>query len=200
MSDTIVTTAPAQGAPTVTPAQEATTPPVGWASVPVTPEPIAEHAQGAPAFDAAYVKSLRAEAAASRVKLREFEAAEITRAAAAETARLADLSAVDRLTAQLATAEAKAKGLEIHAARSKAAAAHALSDDLLEFITAEDEAGALAQAAKLAARLNPTALPTAGGRNPANGGTGAQAQSDTEAFDIMRQRIPSLNSRVLRTN
>ena len=93
--------------------------------------------------------------------------------------------------------------------RSAAAAAHGLPAELHEFLTAEDETGALAQAEKLAASLSagtdgkpdnrkPPALPPAGGRNPANGGEQAARLEEQHRFETLRQKVPALNSRVLR--
>jgi hypothetical protein len=125
-------------------------------------------------FDEAYVKALRSEAASYREKLRIAEAAEAKRKEAEDAAKLAELSEIDRLKAQLADANAKARTLEVQAVRTKAALAHSLPEDLHEFLTAEDEAGALAQAEKLAARLKadakpvPAPLPPSGSRQPAH--------------------------------
>lgn len=168
-------------------------------------------------YDEAYVKGLRSEAAATRVKLRELEAAETARRTAEETAKLAELSEVERLKVQLAETERRAKTLEVHSVRTAAAARHGLPDDLIEFITAEEEAGALAQAEKLASRMSrpkpedsgprselsgakpASGLPQAGGRNPANGGEQAARLGDQERFDAMRRAVPALNNRVLRS-
>jgi len=106
---------------------------------------------------------------------------------------------IERLKAQLAEADLRARTLEIKGIRAAAAAAHALPESLREFITAEDEAGAFAQAQKLAAGLKPKPdLPPSGGRNPANGGEQAALLDEKQRFDAMRRKVPALNSRVLR--
>ncbi len=155
---------------------------------------------GAPkTFDEAYVKGLRSEAAGYRSKLRELEAAEAERKAEEDVLKSTEESEVDRLTAQLAASEERARVLEIERMRFSAASAHGVPEGLREFITADDEAGALAQAKKLATGLRTQPdLPPAGGRNPANGGEQAARLDEQQRFDVLRQKVPALNSRVLR--
>lgn len=143
-------------------------------------------------YSETYVKGLRSEAKGNREKLEAYEAAEKER-------KKAEMSEVDRLKAQLADSDKRAKALEISQVRTKAAAKHALPEDLHEFITADDEAGAEKQAATLAAKLKPAAgLPNSGGRNPANGGDAAAALERQTRFDSLRSGVPSLNNRVLK--
>ncbi len=166
-------------------------------------------------YDESYVKGLRSEATGYRTRIKDFEAAEAERKEVENAAKIAIPSEVDQLKAQLAASERRAKTLEIKGIRASAAATHGLAEDLHEFITAEDEAGALAQAEKLATRLigagqalgggqapvgakNLSPLPPAGGRNPANGGEQAARLDEKERFDAMRQKVPALNNRVLR--
>ena len=142
-------------------------------------------------FDESYVKALRSEAAGYRVKLKEFEAAE-------EARKLTELSEAERLTLRAETAERRIREMEVQNLRARAAAHHRLPEELYEFITAEDEEGAQAQAEKLAARLKPKVdLPPAGGRNPANGVEGAERQGEQKRLDAMRGRVPALNGRIL---
>ncbi len=150
-------------------------------------------------FDESYVKQLRGEAAAARVRLKEFEAADAARRADDEARKLAETSELDRLKIQVADAENRARGLEVQTIRTRAAARHSLPEELHEFITADDEAGALAQAEKLAARLKPSqGLPQSGGRNPANSGEQARKQDEQERFSDLKGRVPQLNNRMLR--
>lgn len=154
-------------------------------------------------YDEAYVKSLRAEAAGYRVRLKELEAADSSRRSHEEAHGMAEASEVERLRAQLAESEQRARSLEINGIRAAAALSHGLPEDLHEFITADDEAAANAQAVKLASRLPagggqaPT-LPLAGGRNPANSGEQAARLEEKQRFDTMRRKVPALNSRVIR--
>lgn len=113
---------------------------------------------------------------------------------------------IDQLKSRLAQAEQWARSLEISAARAKAASEHGLSEDLVEFITAEDEAGVKTQAEKLAAILKsgrglsgPVSLPSAGGRNPANATEQSAKQDELDRFEAMRRQVPALSNRVLRS-
>jgi hypothetical protein len=117
-----------------------------------------------------------------------------------------DTPEIEQLKMKLAETEQRARSLEISAARNKAASEHGLSEDLLEFITAEDEAGAKAQAEKLAAIIKsgrglggPGGLPQAGGRNPANGAEQSAKQDEQDRFEAMRRQVPALSNRVLRS-
>lgn len=142
-------------------------------------------------YDEAYVKTLRAEAQSNRLKLAAFEKAETER-------KQAEMTEAEKLTARAEAAEKRAKELEIQHVRTKAAARYALPDDLHEFITAEDEPGALAQAEKLAAKLKPaTGLPGAGGRQPANASDAGAKANEAERFGEMQSRVPSLRGRVV---
>ena len=112
------------------------------------------------------------------------------------------LGEVERLKVRLAETEERARMLEVRSIRASAAAQHGLPRDLHEFITAEDEAGALEQAEKLAklkaGSETAPALPPAGGRNPANAGDQAAKRDEQQRFDGLRARVPALNQRVLR--
>jgi hypothetical protein len=117
-----------------------------------------------------------------------------------------DSAEIEQLRNRLADAEQRARKLEIDAVRSKAISEHSLADDLVEFITAEDSAGAMAQAEKLAAVLRsgrgvggPGGLPPAGGRNPANGAELSAKQDEQDRFESMRRQVPALCNRVLRS-
>lgn len=150
-------------------------------------------------FDAEYVKQLRAEAAASRVKLKELEAAEAARKTADEAAKLKEMSEIERLKKQLADTEQREKALEIATVRTKAAAKHQLPEELHEFVTAEDETGADAQAAKLAAKLKTaTGLPGSGGRQPANTGDAGAKANEAERFGDLQSRVPALRGRKIK--
>ncbi len=127
--------------------------------------------------------------AAPLVYSEEFVSGLRTEAAAKEAA----------LSEKLVAAEARARAVELAAVRSRAAAAHSLPAELHEFVTADDEAGALGQAAKLAASLKPApGLPRSGGRAPANASAGAGKLDDFQRLEALSRRVPSLNNRVLR--
>jgi hypothetical protein len=150
-------------------------------------------------YDEEYVKDLRSQAAGYRTRLRELEAADATRKQEDEARKLAEMSEVERLKAQLAAAEVKARALEVRDIRRNAGIKHNLPDELLEFLTAEDEAGALAQAEKLAAKLaTSSGLPAAGLRNPANGGDQAARISEAERVTDLRRRVPGVGRHVVR--
>lgn len=137
-------------------------------------------------------RKVQNEAKNLRERLRALEAAEAER-------KQAEMSDAERLAARLEAAEKRARELEVQAVRTKAANAHKLPGELWEFVTAEEEAGAMAQAEKLAAQVKPkTDLPSSGGRNPAHGGEQAARRDEQERFDRLRRSVPALNNRVIR--
>jgi hypothetical protein len=138
-------------------------------------------------------RKVQNEAKNLRERLKAFEQAE-------EARKQAEMSEIDRLKAQFADMEKKAKTLEVQSVRTRAAAKFSIPEELQEFLTAEDEAGALAQAEKLAAKLKPAGdLPPSGNRNPANPTEGAQKAAEEEQFKALRSVIPALNFRTLRS-
>lgn len=94
------------------------------------------------------VESANREAASRRVALRELEE------------RVKDAKTPEEFNTALADVKAKEVELTNTLARERAARKHALTDDLLEFLTADSEEGIEAQAEKLAA-LKPVAVQTA---------------------------------------
>jgi hypothetical protein len=150
-------------------------------------------------YDEEYVKDLRSQAAGYRTRLRELEAADTARKQEGEAKKLAEMTEVERLKSQLAAADLKARALEVSAVRAAAARKHNVPDELVEFLTAEDEAGALAQAEKLAAKLVASSgLPAAGLRNPANGGDQAARISEADRVTDLRRRVPGVGRHVVR--
>lgn len=141
-------------------------------------------------YDEEYVKRLRREAAQSRTRLNELEAAEKARSMEAMTE-------TERLKAELAEAKQAAKAREIEALKLRAATKHGLADDLMEFLTGEDEATIIAQAEKLAARLKANSLPESGKRSPGGGGAEAQqAAAEERIREDLARRIPAVGRRV----
>lgn len=107
------------------------------------------------------VESANREAASRRVALRELEE------------RVKDAKTPEEFNTALADVKAKEVELTNSLARERAARKHSLTDDLLEFLTADSAEGIEAQAEKLAA-LKPkaeapkviTKLPLTGGAKP----------------------------------
>ena len=113
---------------------------------------------------------------------------------------LYDEAFVMGLRGELKAAEDRNQELEITLMRDRAARVHKLPSDLVEFITGSNEEEANAQAAKLAAGIRPKLeLPPSGNRNPANGGEQAARLDEETRFDALRNRVPALNGRVLRS-
>lgn len=104
-----------------------------------TPEAIQSPDSPEQMFPAAYVKQLRDEAAAARVKLKGFEDAQKT-----ELQRATD----DADAARKEASEARA-----NEARFRVAIAHGIAEDHLEFLTGTTEEELEAQAVKLSALI-----------------------------------------------
>lgn len=85
------------------------------------------------------VESANREAASRRVALRELEE------------RTKDAKTPEEFAAAITEAKAAEETLAVELARERAARAHGLSDDLIEFLTGTDPEAIAAQAAKLAA-------------------------------------------------
>lgn len=137
--------APEGQEPTTTPTSTDTTAPAGeaapkdqWAGIPD---------EWAWAKNA--VESANREAASRRVALREAED------------KLKEAKTPEEVQAAVADLSTKAAKLEAELARERAARKHGLSDDVLEFLTGTTEEQIEAQAAKLAAKLQPASQETA---------------------------------------
>jgi hypothetical protein len=183
--------------PTPTPiVPPAGTPPASVPPATATP-PAPEPAEEPQTYSKEYVQRLRSEAANYRTKAAALEDAENKR-------KLAEMSEADRLKAQLAEAEARAKTLEVKTLRIEALAKHGLTPEDIQFLTGEEASVIDTQAEKLAARLKAaapaaatpgTALPPSGQRSPAGGSANVERVQQEAIFTDLQSRIPALRGR-----